>query len=362
VDLSEGVVLSGTAELGVALQSPVLDFISAVAAQLRGLDYVFLFAWLAVLAAAVRFLFVKRRRTHPEADVDATKLHFRYIVGILVALLILVATFKWTELKDFTTYLSNVATFTSLALALVAIIISLIAGDTVSKTLGSISQITTEVRNAIGQTAGLLTSAVQAAEDSRVKNSELGSLISDLRTEFSALRATSETLATTTKNIGTEVASLPSRFDRLESKLADAAPKELPQPKGASQQQVAALSAETLSSFLARASTAGLFALFAIVLAKKRDKAVALKDLEKYPPAGEVDYMYGFLVCCIAFEIVRTERKTSPSNIKVTYIHPYIEEHIRERLTRDFQRYKDDSQGKLYPTYVAALDDLEKAA
>ena len=81
-------------------------------------------------------------------DAERIALHFKYCALILVMIIVAVATDRWTAQKDFTAYLSNAATMTSLVLGLVAIFYSFISNDSLSKSLGSITTVATEVRDA----------------------------------------------------------------------------------------------------------------------------------------------------------------------------------------------------------------------
>jgi len=64
---------------------------------------------------------------------EKIKIHFFYCILILVIAIIAIATDRWTAQKDFTAYLSNAATMTSLLLGLVAIFYSFISNDGLSK-------------------------------------------------------------------------------------------------------------------------------------------------------------------------------------------------------------------------------------
>lgn len=59
--------------------------------------------------------------------------------------IIAIATEKWSSKGEFTTYLSNAATMTSLFLGVVAIFYSFVSNDSMSRSLGSITTITSEV-------------------------------------------------------------------------------------------------------------------------------------------------------------------------------------------------------------------------
>ena len=85
-----------------------------------------------------------------EKDYERLVLHFRYCGLIAVMIFIFVVTDRWTDKGDFTSYLSNAATMTSLILGVVAIFYSFIANDGMSRSLGSVNTVADEVRQVRG--------------------------------------------------------------------------------------------------------------------------------------------------------------------------------------------------------------------
>ena len=59
-----------------------------------------------------------------EQSCEKLSLHFKYCGFIAVMVVVAIATERWSTSKDFTTYLSNAATMTSLLLGVVAIFYS----------------------------------------------------------------------------------------------------------------------------------------------------------------------------------------------------------------------------------------------
>jgi hypothetical protein len=96
---------------------------------------------------------------------DKLALHFKYFIFMLFAVIIAIATERWSSNKEFTTYLSNAATMTSLLLGVVAIFYSFVSNDGMSRSLGSITTVSSEVREArqkIEQFVRLTEEATQA--------------------------------------------------------------------------------------------------------------------------------------------------------------------------------------------------------
>jgi hypothetical protein len=85
-----------------------------------------------------------------EKDYERLVLHFRYCGLIAVMIFIFVVTDRWTDKGDFTSYLSNAATMTSLILGVVAIFYSFISNDGMSRSLGSVNTVADEVRQVRG--------------------------------------------------------------------------------------------------------------------------------------------------------------------------------------------------------------------
>lgn len=108
-------------------------------------------------------------------------LHFFYIIVFLVVLLIFVATGQWTDKDNFTSYLSNVATFTSLVLGLVAIFYSFIANDSIGKNLGGVSEST----NKLNDISVKIESSFESIESAKISSEQIKSKVSSLVDDLS---------------------------------------------------------------------------------------------------------------------------------------------------------------------------------
>jgi len=79
-------------------------------------------------------------------DCERLQLHFYYCGLIAAMIVVFLISDRWTGQANFTAYLSNAATMTSLLLGVVAIFYSFISNDGMSRSLGSIHMVTDEVR------------------------------------------------------------------------------------------------------------------------------------------------------------------------------------------------------------------------
>ena len=66
------------------------------------------------------------------------KIHVFYILSILIAIIIILITVRWSEVPKLVDYITFALTVTSLALALLAIIYSMYSNTTLSETVSSI--------------------------------------------------------------------------------------------------------------------------------------------------------------------------------------------------------------------------------
>jgi hypothetical protein len=108
----------------------------------------------------------------------------------------------------FTEYLSNAATITSLVLALVAIFYSFIANDGLSKSLGNISTVASEVKEARGQISDYLELAKEPGDTAKQRASLIRQ-VSDVGSNLAALTGTLGAIKTQTDALHATIATLP---------------------------------------------------------------------------------------------------------------------------------------------------------
>ena len=157
------------------------------------------------------------------SECDKLALHFKYCALIALLAFIAMATERWSQKETFTTYLSNAATMTSLLLGVVAIFYSFISNDSLSRSLGSISTVSTEVQGARHQ-IGQFLDLTKSATDASASNTTLVQAASqNLTTNLESLQQTLKAIADQNTTLRELVAVLPSRLEVLESKVGDVA-------------------------------------------------------------------------------------------------------------------------------------------
>lgn len=263
-------------------------------------------------------------------DAERIALHFKYCALILVMIIVAVATDRWTAQKDFTAYLSNAATMTSLVLGLVAIFYSFISNDSLSKSLGSITTVATEVRDAKAEISRYVDLSKQATGASADNAALLKDASESVGTSLSSLQGTLHAISEQNQTLQSLVAKLPARMDQLESKVVDVAKSigEKPaQPQSAASSTD--ISPRVVERFLARPSLSYNLVTYAFVLAARKKMPVSIEALCKAISLEQPSTMNGFMMAMSASQLL--SRKTVEGQVKtyeVTSIHPDLDSNL----------------------------------
>jgi len=105
-----------------------------------------------------------------EAKYARLKIHFFYVVVILIALVILFATYNWTALPKFTDYLTAAGTMVSIVLGVLAIIYSFVSGDSISRSLGNVASAAEDLREARNEFSNVVAAGSDLSESSRASS------------------------------------------------------------------------------------------------------------------------------------------------------------------------------------------------
>lgn len=267
-------------------------------------------------------------------------LHFKYCVLILVMIIIAVATDRWTAQKDFTVYLSNAATMTSLVLGLVAIFYSFISNDSLSKSLGSISTVSSEVKASREEISNFVMLTKQSTEAGVANASLLKSASEGVGASLSALEGTLHAISEQNQTLQALVCNLPARIDQLESKVVDVAKSlgEKPTPP-----QSAASSAEiptrVVERFLGRPSLSYNLLTLALVLSAQTKKTVSIDAICKAISLDQPNTMNGFMMAMNAAQLLaRTAVEGQLRTFRVTSIHPDLTSKTRQYIVDYVER------------------------
>jgi hypothetical protein len=121
-------------------------------------------------------------------------IHYRYWILILIAAVILVMAEKWSARDNFTVYLSNAATLTSLLLGMVAIFYAYISNESISTSLGKVEGISKGLEEVKSQISAELVESNKTAD---------------------LLSGYTDTLAGLTYSLTSDIAKLPGVIDEL---------------------------------------------------------------------------------------------------------------------------------------------------
>jgi hypothetical protein len=259
---------------------------------------------------------------------DVLAIHFKYCMFIAVMILITIATDRWSSSKDFTTYLSNAATMTSLVLGVIAILYSFVSNDSMARSLGSITTVTDQVRQVKEQIAEY----VMLTADSTQAVQSSGSQIRDASDVISGslvnLDETLKELTSQNQELRTLLGALPTRFEQLETKVGDFARAVGEKPVSAQPATLitaAEFAPQVIAKFFARASLSQNLLTHACVLSYQSKKPLAIPDLCKAIGFDLPNGFQGFLNCMNAIQLCwRKPIDGKEKTYMINFVHPEL--------------------------------------
>ena len=193
------------------------------------------------------------------------KLHFLYITGILIAIIILLSTAKFGANDNLIAYLSFALTVTSLFLSLLAIIYAYISNSTFGDTISSLNKSSSDISN----NAKNLESITKTLDD---KFEKLPQFLKDLENKVDWTNA-----------------YLYDQYERSQVIPQEPLDQEIPQ--------------NYIDKFLNQSSTMGLYALYAVYLSWKNEKPFTLKQLYDNVELLSMEYTMGYLTSVSSFGV-----------------------------------------------------------
>jgi len=264
-----------------------------------------------------------------EKDI-ALRLHFSYWIAILISAIILISTEKWSTSPGFTTYLSNAATMTSLLLAVVAIFYSFISNDSLSRSLGSMTTVANEVKDARAEIKGFVTQTSSTNEQAARNNELVREASSQLVEAITSLKTTLSEISEQNESLRGVMSGLPSRFDQIESKVGEVA-KSLdsrsatPQP-AENQKELPSIYIDAL---LERVPLQHHLMLIACLLCKNNSKEIDSAEFAKLIDWTNANSAETFLLTIVSLGVCSGTR-SRPKAFRLTAVHPRLEERARE--------------------------------
>lgn len=291
---------------------------------------------------------------------DKLGLHFKYFAFIAFAVIIAVATERWSSSKEFTTYLSNAATMTSLLLGVVAIFYSFVSNDGMSRSLGSITTVTSEVREArqkIEQFVRLTEDATQVgAKSTALVNDASAKLSGSLVSFEETLRALSEQNET----LRSLVSNLPTRIEQLETRVGDVA-----KALGEKPQQPAPAAASTevptivVNTFLDRSTLGQNLFTYACVLAVEKRRRLSIPAFCTASELKIPSTLVGFLTCMHATQLCfRRPVDGEERTFSIASIHPQLVSRAKTYFVEYVAEHYSDDEQETWMRRLAAVEAL----
>lgn len=210
------------------------------------------------------------------SDASRERIHFAYILAIMLAAIIILVTVHWGGVSDLVSYISFALTLSSLILALIAIVYSFVSNGNLLRTLGSLDNVA------------------------------------------NSLSVSTDSLKSTTDELAQEVERIPPSFQKISGQinetqeiLKNIESVSLSASAGSMANQSPEDQTEIVSteSFLANCSLLGILIIHALYLAEKHKIPFDLEDFSKQTGVN-FDYTQGFMVALNSARILNyTDRK-----------------------------------------------------
>lgn len=253
-------------------------------------------------------------------------LHFRYFAFMAVMLIIAIATDHWSDKPNFTTYLSNAATLTSLLLGVVAIFYSFISNDSISRNLGSIRTVSTDVRDTRDQIKQFVKSTEESIQIGYKNTESVREASANLSGSLSDLNITLSSISTQNEALQSIISNLPTRIEQLETKVGDFAKvlEEKPNQTQTIESQID-ITQKSIDRFLDRSSLSQNLLTYALVLAANKNKPFSIPELCETIDLNLPSTFNGFLSCMHAMQLcTRKPVKDKEKVFIISNIHPAL--------------------------------------
>jgi hypothetical protein len=245
---------------------------------------------------------------------STAKIHFAYIVTILIAIIIALMTVQWGGIHDLVVYFGFALTLSSLVLALLAIVYSYFSNAS------------------FGQNISTLNAASQQMSQSAV---ELTAATEALRKRVDEIPGALEAMGVRMEETRGAVVTLTERT---------AAWTTPPAPEGGTP------SGSLAERFLDASPLAALIVLYAASRGAALGRRVDLQKMQPKMGLSSFDYMFAFLLAADMAGVVE-KQDYGPEGFLIKHVDPIIRAGVRDRITKVAQgfdeRMKDRPKGAM---------------
>ena len=279
-------------------------------------------------------------------DEKRIRIHMGYWILMLLLGLIFIITQKFTDTKDFTSYIGNASVLISLVLGLVAIFYSFVSNNGLAGVVGTISQTASSLQASRENMDSLLQSTAnatktlnasaqnitQANELTRDSLEKLGIHLEHLKSESAATRA-----------------ELTAIRDRMEAGT----------PKSAQDSTRPAPSDSFVMNFLKWSSVNANLLAYACVLAGDSGKRLLLKKFSEATRSNMANYFSGFLSGMHACDLITREYEGLPAQeYEIIYCADALKRLAKTYILEYAESIKNEN-GPLYARITESIPRLE---
>ena len=254
------------------------------------------------------------------------KIHFSYIISILVLIIIILMTVKWSDNYELIQYISFASTITSLLLAVLAIVYAYLSNSTFSKNINIINDVSNELR----------------ANSKRLSN-----ISATINRDIKLLPKSIE-------GMGRKVEELPAK---LISQLSPNIDVMKEGSDSSSRDDQEALSFADV--YLETSSFAGLLGLYALSLAFDEQKPFDLERMSEEIEVLDEDYVYGYLTASRAAGVFTY--KSSKQVWNILSMNDEVKVGLKDALLkRGSEVHEDLKEEGIESSYLKDIELVEK--
>lgn len=274
------------------------------------------------------------------------RIHLGYWIFMLLMSLIFVITARFTDARNFTSYIGNASVLISLVLGLVAIFYSFVSNNGLAQVVGTISQSSSSLQESRRSMDMILQSTVDAT---RVLNDSASSISKASEMTLDSL----EKLGDHLNDIKTDSAATRAEIAAIRDRVEAGVPKPMgnthrPEPTDA-----------FVDNFLKWGTINANLLCYASVLAAESGKILVIKTFCDAIKRNVPSYSNGFLACMHACDLVTRESEgLSPQEYKITYCADALSRLTRAYLVNYAESIKD-SNAELRARITESVSRLE---
>ena len=246
-----------------------------------------------------------------------SSIHFNYITGILITIIICLVTIKWSKITNFTDYIMFASAITSIVLAILAIFYAVYANTAFEKNIGSLNY---------------------SSADITKSTYELKNVIDHLKMKM-------DDLPGMLKNLDDKISSTQNEIKNLSQPLKSEVKTENKEE----------FRTEIITSFFNSTSYASLLLFFLVKNSFLKKTPIKFKESLVKVNISNFDYCYGYLIAVSAIGFLQFTYNDDILNIT------YLSEKIIEPFEKKLSEYTNSEENHPMKKFLSeGIDSIEK--